>query len=360
MKQTLSNIWNLFTSSKAEVPVASLIARVQQIREQGAILVLTGKPYGQNWRGVYNSTVHLFPGTVVMLPHRYSQNILSQKDLALLADAIAQAGFKKIVFSGFSDMIKVLLLEISRRTAGKSECRFFMIYHGFLSQHAEGARDSRYLREIVELHKQGILYRIGFIKKGLSETMDKLAGIESHHLINIFDQNQEVSDTELKGLHAGVFAGDSFRKNVDNQVAAALLLPHSIVHVLGNKKYECFSNEDRIVTHSFLESHDGFLKLLGSMSINFYVTFSECYGMVIAESLSLGVPCMASNSSGFFDYDEFLAKALVVEEYDNSEAIYRKATEVLANRSEISLRGKEYVKKLNAIAREKLGHFLNS
>jgi glycosyltransferase involved in cell wall biosynthesis len=156
-----------------------------------------------------------------------------------------------------------------------------------------------------------------------------------------------------------VFVHHSFRKNLHNQVAAALILENAMVHVHDDHDFEYLQSGQRLLAHPFTESYDDFLNVVGSMTLNFYVTFSECYGLLIAESLSMGVPCLASNSGGFFDYDEYLAKALIVEDYDNSESIYKKAKEVLANRDEIAARGKEYVKKLNAIAREKLSDFLN-
>jgi glycosyltransferase involved in cell wall biosynthesis len=116
--------------------------------------------------------------------------------------------------------------------------------------------------------------------------------------------------------------------------------------------------DHRFKIHPFSESYEVFLETLESMTLNFYVTFSECYGLLIAESLSLGVPCLAANNSGFFDYNDELRKWLVIEEYDNSEAIYRQAKKVLENRDKISRMGKEYILHLNSIARNKLNTFL--
>src|SRR6185503_7732058 len=161
------------------------------------------------------------------------------------------------------------------------------------------------------------------------------------------------------GLNLGVFSHDSFRKNLHNQIAAALLFSDASVHAHEKERFDYFHCRDRFVVHPFEESYDKFLETLGSMTLNLYVTFSECYGMVIAESLSLGVPCLASCSSGLFDYDEFLKKSLVVNDYDNPEAIFKQGQHVLENRNEIVLRGKEYIRKLNRIATEKLTAFLN-
>ena len=113
-----------------------------------------------------------------------------------------------------------------------------------------------------------------------------------------------------------------------------------------------------LFVHPFFESYFDFLQLLGSMTLNFYVSFSECFGLVVTESLSLGVPCLASYNSGIFDYDDYLKEMLIVKDYDNSEAIYKQAELVLANRHKISERGIEYIKELNKIAKGKIQNFI--
>ena len=56
-------------------------------------------------------------------------------------------------------------------------------------------------------------------------------------------------------------------------------------------------------------------------TINTYVSFSECWGQLITESLIMGVPCLAANNSGIFDENDFLFEKLVVKEFDDSNFI---------------------------------------
>jgi glycosyltransferase involved in cell wall biosynthesis len=334
-----------------------LVEQVTQIRKTHNVLAITGKPEEHSWRGVYNASLNFFPENLLAIDHQFSKNIYSEKELEYICRAIAESRFKKVIFSGYSDCVRVLIQKLHELKASPP---LLLIYHGSLSQHADNYADAVYLKEVLWLSQEKIIHRIGFIKKGLSETLNKILNIHSHFLINIGNENETVKTESISGLHVGVFTHNSFRKNLHNQVAAALMLDQATVHVHDTGDFEYLNSASRLRAHPFTESYDDFLKVLGSMSLNFYVTFSECYGLVIAESLSLGVPCLASNSSGFFDYDELLRTSLVVAEYDNSEAIFRKAQEVLSNREAIAARGKEYVKKLNAIARGKLHDFLNS
>ena len=72
------------------------------------------------------------------------------------------------------------------------------------------------------------------------------------------------------GLHIGVHSYALFRKNIHNQVAAALLSDGATVHVAGERKL-------------------------------FHLSFSELWGQVAAESLAVGVPCMIANHSDIYD-----------------------------------------------------------
>lgn len=351
--------WQRTWQTKPEKSAIELAEQIQSIRTRSDTLVITGKAYGNQWRGVYNGALEMFPGILLEVPHYFSGNIFSKKDLTLICEAIANAKFEKVVFTGYGNFMREFLNKLHHQADNFPKARLYLIYHGSLSQHAEGTKNTGYLKEIIRLQQSGVLRKIGFMKKGLSETLNSISGVKSEFLITIVKDNLSINTTPFEGLNLGVFSHDSFRKNLHNQVAAALLFPDARVHAHEEERFDYFHCRDRFVVHPFEESYDKFLETLGGMTLNFYVTFSECYGMVIAESLSLGVPCLASCSSGLFDYDEFLKKWLVVDDYDNPEAIFRQGQLVLENRNEIVIRGKEYIRKLNQIAAEKLTAFLN-
>jgi len=354
----LRNYWAKLRRPRPEISAPDLAAEISQIRKRSSVIALAGKPYENNWRGVYNGALEMFPGGLLGLPHFYSRNIYSPQELAFISDAIAQEQFERIVFTGYAQFLRELMLPLFNNSNAGSKKNIYLIYHGSLSQNADRSRDAAYLREIIELHQRGIIHKIGFMKKGLPETLNKVAGIKSEFLITIVNEHAGMNVAPANGFNIGVFTHDSFRKNFHNQVAAALMFDDAMVHVHQNENLEYLQSNHRLKIHPFSESYEDFLRTLGSMTMNFYVTFSECYGMVIAESLSLGVPCLAGNSSGIFDSNNELARWLLVEEYDNAEAIFHQAQKVLENREQISKMGKEYIPHLNSIAREKLKNFL--
>lgn len=355
VKHKVKKAWLIAHEKSAE----EIAGEIRAIRRQSNVLAITGRAYGNDWRGVYNGALEMFPGILLGLPHYYSENIYSKKDFSFISDALIDAKFEKIVFTGYGNLMREFFNKLHNQREKNSKPDLYLVYHGSLSQHAENSLDTNYLREIIKLQQRGVLHKIGFMKKGLAETFNAISGIRSEFLITIVKDNPEVQPALFQGLNLGVFPHDSFRKNLHNQVAAALLFPNATVHVHEDKHFDYFNSPKRFKEHPFSDSYDKFLQVLGGMTLNFYVTFSECYGMVIAESLSLGVPCLASCSSGFFDYDDEMKRWLVVDDYDNSEAIFKQGQLVLENRNELAARGKEYVKKLNRIAGEKLAAFLN-
>lgn len=341
-----------------------VLAESNRIRSFSEEVMITGEPKGNSWRGVYNGAIAFFPYRVLVIPQHYSTPVFNETVIEELCFHLIRTGFRKIIFSGYSPQYKPFYLFLSKaKRKLNSDAKIFLIHHSSFTSNREDSGVIPTLKEILELHQNGFIHHIGFIKKGMSETFEAVAGIKSSHLIpmtkkipyKVFEKTHE-----YPGLNIGVFTGNHYRKNIDNQVAAALMFPESAVHVHSNNEFDYLFNNDRITEHPFSEDYDAFLSLIGSMSINFYVTLSECFGLFITESLSVGVPCLGALNSGLFDYDEELKSFLVVEEFDNSAAIFKQSEIVVAHREMLSLRGREYVEKLNQIAGDKFAAFLNS
>jgi glycosyltransferase involved in cell wall biosynthesis len=100
-----------------------------------------------------------------------------------------------------------------------------------------------------------------------------------------------------------------------------------------------------------------FLELLGGMDLNFYVSLSECYPMVVAESLIRGVPCLTSHTHEIFEHDRELGELLIVPAHDNPVAIAEQAERVLADREAIGRRCIAYALELNRRAEALLNQF---
>src|SRR6185503_12927470 len=108
-----------------------------------------------------------------------------------------------------------------------------------------------YLKEIIRLQQSGVLHKIGFMKKGLSETLNSISGVKSEFLITIVKDHKEIKSTPFEGLNLGVFSHDSFRKNLHNQIAAALLFPDGRVHAHEEERFDYFNCRSRFVVHPF-------------------------------------------------------------------------------------------------------------
>lgn len=355
---------NRYINKHIKISVDKVIERFIEIRKISDILCICPKPMGNSWQGVHNATIALFPHNTFAIPQYFSNPIYSNKELQQISDGIAKLDYHKIVFTGFPHYFK-LFIELLNGSICKNHnsADVYIIYFGSLASNSEDNIAAQILKEILELNKKKIVNRIGFAKKGMSETLKKVANIEAHHIIQmtipiereIFIQNINTSALEL-----GVFTHDLYRKNIHNQIAAALMFPESKVHIHKDYGFDYLYSNQRLFAHPFFETYDDFLQLLGSMDLNFYVSFSECFGLIITESLSMGVPCLAADNSGIFDYNDYLKKMLIVNEFDDSNAIYLQALKVIENKEEISRKGVEYITSLNKIAKEKLNLFLST
>jgi glycosyltransferase involved in cell wall biosynthesis len=339
-------------------PIDALENEISEIRLRSDVIAICPTPTGNSWQGVLTATLGLFPDCTLTLPQYYSQTPYTEKELKMICEILQSKKFRVIVFSGFPtyfERIISLLFEFN-------QARLFLLYHGSFSSNREDNATIPMLETILAIARSGKIHSLGFVKKGMAETLGPLINIQAKHIIlktpNIIPGKPEKL-IEEGVVNIGVFTHDQYRKNLDNQVAAALLVENSRVHLKKNFRLDYLGNSERIKYHGHFASYDAFLKVLGQMDINLYVSFSECWGQVITESLSLGVPCLAAENSGIFDFDSELAEWLIVKEFDNSTAIAAQIKRILPHKAEIGQRGREYVHNLNRIAEERLNEWFN-
>ena len=162
-----------------------------------------------------------------------------------------------------------------------------------------------------------------------------------------------------KNIHIGVFANNQLRKNVHNQIAAALMIDNALVHTTDKKEYSYFNCDNRIIEHPSRLQWKDFMFLLSQMDINLYNTYTESWGQVVVESLALSVPCITNNSSGVLSFHKELKEKLVVVQHDNPSAISKKIIQALSEKDQIMLLSESYIKQLTEISQERLYNFLN-
>lgn len=329
----------------------TVIDELKNIRQRSEILSICPKPTGYSWLGVQVASLSLFPDNTFQLPQYYSNQSLSDAQLSQLAALLNELNFRQIVFNGFLPYFGKIIDLV------KPEIKIKVIYHGFLSELSGNAKQIEAFNSLLTYAGKGKIYAIGCVKKGLALSLAKLFPIKTFEIIL---PNRRIAESvRLSGneLNIGVLVNTAFRKNVHNQAVAALMMDKSILHTFHTSDL-AYLPQERIKYYNLMP-HDEFVDLLAKMTINLHVTFSEGMGgQVLAESISMGVPCLSAYTSSFFDYDDDLKQKLMVNGFDDSWHIYNKLEEVLNDRNAIARQCIAYAEKLNVLAEEKLNEFL--
>lgn len=340
-----------YINKNVKIPVEELGRRLMS--GKGAIAVCPTTT-GNSWQGVLTATQGLFGDRVFQIPQHYSQCIYTENELITIAKQLSETESEHIVFSGYLPYFDIIIDHIV-----KSGKKVSVIYHGSHTSVLEDRNAASHFSSLISMLKTGKLYHIGFVKKDMEKTFGILTGQTLFPIMLKTDESLIGRKYEkYEGLNIGVMTHDSFRKNLYNMVSAALLHSDAIVHIKDKYLTSYLQNTDRLVVHGYFKSQDDFYKVIGSVDLNMYVTFSECWGQFVNESLALGVPCLCSDVSAVLDYDSDLKERLIVREFDNDYAIFQKSKEVLQDLSYFKQKGPEYVKKLNKLAEEKMNEFL--
>jgi glycosyltransferase involved in cell wall biosynthesis len=343
-----SKILNSLKASKA-TPSASLetsLDMLARIRHQSEILAVCPDNTGSNWLGIKQGTIALFPNSTWIMPHYYSKPSFSETQLSRIYSEIKRLQFKKLVIRGFSDFFESMIVDLKKIFP---EIEVYVMYAGGASEFSHTAHRNFYSK-IVALTKEGLITKVGFNKKGLSEATELLYGIPCGHYLmksTIYETPNPVTVQQHNCVKIGVLGGSTFNKNTHTQVIAALTLPNSEVYAFNANQYSYLGMDHRIKALAGPFDHSAFVELLSQMDVNYYLAFSESWGHIIAESLSVGVPCLTTPGSGVLSYNEELKELLTVKDYDNILAIKEQTENVLKNHKKISEMGKQYVHSLN-------------
>ena len=347
----------IYINKNIKVKIDELFIRLQEVRKKSEIIAICPSTTGSSWQGVLTATLGLFPNCTFQIPQYFSNCIYTDQELKLISKKLIELDFKKIIFSGYCSYFSKLILNIKKFS---KSIEVSLIYHGSFATNSEDSTTSFILKEILELESSNQITKIGFVKKGMSETLSKIRNTNCCHIILKTDLKLKRYQTRAENkTRIGVLTHDQYRKNIHNQIAAALMVKDSFVHIKKNYNYQYFKSDKRFVVETYYESIDDFYKSFAKMTINSYVSFSECWGQLITESLLMGVPCLAANNSGIFDGNDFLRDKLVVNEFDDSNAIFKQMMIAINLREEISKIGTEYVIQLNELSEKSYKRFIS-
>jgi glycosyltransferase involved in cell wall biosynthesis len=271
--------------------------RISEIREEHRILVVFGSPTEGNWLGIANATKSLYPDNSIEIPQNYSNTLFSEKQTIDLCEYISQLNFNKIIISGFASYFYYWIDLLYPKNIIE------IIFHGTFSEFHEKAKQI-FIGKLISYGKAEKIKRFGFIKKGLNQTFSTLYNFKSYHQplpIPTIPQGIALLKLDKSKIHIGVFGADTFNKNLHNQVIHALMIENTIVHVLDKSIFKYLELDERIVEHGKNLPRDEFLRILGSMDLNLYMSYSESWGLVAYESEAMGVPCLRVTDTNYLE-----------------------------------------------------------
>jgi glycosyltransferase involved in cell wall biosynthesis len=342
---------------QARVSLEVLFDTIRAIRRQSDSLAITPTITGYFWMGVNRATHALFPGSVLELPHVLGASAYSHRELMDICRHVHAQGFSQVILSGFPPCFASMAMRL-RDHGMKVGC----VFHGFLSECGQTPLNAQPFKAVLRLCRDGVIAKLACCKKGLPETIGRLTGLRAHKIMVPTRVTAASADQTIRRgpgeCHIGVLAHDTFRKNIHNQVAAALMIEGATVHVAGRPEVDYWDCTHRLVHHPATMPHRDYVSLLGRMDVNLHLSFSESWGQVAAESLAMGVPCIIANHSDVYDYDPTLRRRLVSENFDNPYELSNDVARVIEEREALADRCTRYVDLLNRKAEELLKEFL--
>ncbi len=264
------------------------IARLTTIRPDGDVLALYGSPTGPHWLGIANATKGLYASAALEVAQSYSNPVYNDAQLQSLCKKIISLKFRRVIVSGFASYFFDIIDQLA------PHCEIQTIYHGTISEFHD-AGQQQLIQQLITYARAGKVKELSFVKEGLDQVFIQLYGLNASHIpLQAPDIPAEIKPISLDQdkIHIGVFGGDTFNKNLHNQVIYALMIPGTVVHVLDAKKFAYLGMGDRIVGHGSHLSREAFLSILGAMTVNLYMSYSESWGLVAYESEAMGVPAV--------------------------------------------------------------------
>jgi hypothetical protein len=313
-------------------------------------LLLLCNPY---WIGIRTATLNQ-GAPVVEVP-----GVSSAAESDDLVKFIAATRVKRIVINGVPQNMIDFARQLKKQIPDMS---IYFIYHGTLVQHLLEPHEAVLVDQLIQGNHEGYIQKIGFVKSGVAAFVSSL-GIKAYSVSNFQPSAPPLYGIKLRELdshvHIGIFGDGGWIKNLIVQLAAACMMENVVIHVIFLPATPYFKRcRAQVVLHGFM-SQRRFFNFMGQVDVTMYVSLSESFPMTVMESLSLGVPCLTSNTHGLFNIDPFLKQYLVVPEHDNPEIIQKAILRVLEQRDELVPRFESFLACLNLRARSQFDFFVD-
>lgn len=305
------------------------------------------------WRGVYSSTVNLFPACLGVLDG------LTKKSAQHVADLILQTGTSRVVFAELPPTY-IHLLDALAHAPRKIDV-YVTWYNSFMMS---SERSWKSLVGIKQLAAERRIKKIGFAKSGMADVFQRL-GIPASFIVHAINKIPQAASTPLAGgPHLGLTAVSlaRWRKLPFAMLAAATEISGAVVHAAGATKFvEGFSRDLRLdarIRNQPIPQAE-MPQFLSSMHLNLYVTLSECCPMLPLESLAEGAPCLLGPNSHLFDDSAYLHSRLVVDYPERNEVIAHYIRQALTERDDIIAAYRRWAPRYWVRSRESVANFLD-
>lgn len=306
-----------------------------------------------NWRGVL-SAAEGQSENLLLIPE------LSEDNVESAAAEIGKLKQRLFLFNGYWTNYDKLMILLRRDLP---DCRILYTHHGSFYQMHEDRRQPNVLNTIITLYKNKVIDRIGFVKTGMAESIKHL-GCPAWHVMNyVSPEPNPVIKNWKHPIRVALPFADKLRKNPDTQIVASLLLNDiDEVHVWHDPNIPYLrtlgADLNKIIVHRET-SRDETRALLNSMTFTMYISISECFPMVLLESLAAATPCFTSNTHGVLEDFPDLAAKLLVSDADNPMAIAKHIENQISDLETLSIQSLEVYKSLSKLAKTSITEFTN-
>lgn len=287
-----------------------------------------------DWRGVRTSA------------YAFRDPVIESSDLKRLsthAEDLIDAGVSTVVIQGWPPNAPQFALAMA-----SLDVRVLTVFHSSPAQHGVDPGEAEAVRDMLILHKDGIVDRIATVKAGVADAFSALG----HDIVHVGNRIPIVEPVEpatvAEGTNVGIFLYPMWRKNVTTQILAA--------HKLGWRPFVMDKPDVGYISRNDLTicgelPRNEFLPIQAAMDITLNVTLSECHPMQPMESYLLGVPCLMSRTSDLFADDPELWDLTTVDQADNPDAIATGAERLLGHTDEAVERATAALRRMDAVSK---------
>lgn len=297
----------------ANKPVSATVEKIRAIPSQVQDLAVTA----DSWQGVRKAL------------ERHSQNFANPVKAPQL---IRTHKPKKVVLGGYQkDWFAVL--DAAKVVGAEVVCT----WHNTPVLHQFDAVNRTCLIEAIRMYRLGFIKRFECPHEGTARML-RSYGIECHFAPNELEMPTPVK--KQPGLHIGIFGTGMPWKNIETQVLGAGMVEGASIHVQ-NVGDDSLLRELKVKyqLHPYYRDKKSFYNLMGSMTVNLAVNFTETFGYQVAESFLLGVPAIVSPNTPVLKEAEGVLRQCICPYIDDPWEISKSVARVLERYEEIQEAG---------------------